>query len=111
MPEEPPGAGREHGVATGEVVGACTAELVPKRLVALQGLDAHPPIPAGHTRRKTATWLARIGAVTPVLPEHGLATNEIDALLAALGSSLGLGLVDLLADEPRILGMARALEA
>ena len=44
-----------------------------------------------------------------MLPEHALATDELDALLATLGSGPGLGLCDLLAHELRVLGVAQPL--
>jgi hypothetical protein len=77
---------------TGEMVGAGGAVVVEKGLVALQRLDACPFVLAGDPRRQTAAGLAGVGAGVPVLAEHGLATDDPDALLQALGSGLGLGL-------------------
>ena len=46
-----------------------------------------------------------------MLLQYGLATQKLDALLAALFSRLGDGLGDLVADESRVLSVAQALEA
>jgi hypothetical protein len=108
---EPPGARRKGRVATREVVSPCAAVLVEESLVALEGLDARPLVAACDPRGQPSPGLARVGPVTPVRAEHGFATDELNALLAALFGGPGHRLVDLLADELRVLGVAQVLEA
>ena len=93
------------------MVSAGFAVPVDERLIALQGLDPRPSILARHAWREPTARLSRARTRVPVLAEHAPATEELDALLAALDSGFLLGLGDFFAQELGVFDVAEALEA
>jgi len=89
---QPPGPGREDGLAAGQVFVAGISVLVNEGLIALECLDSRPGILAGDARRELAARLARAGAGVPVLLQDRLAPEQLDSPLPTLGSSFLLGL-------------------
>ena len=78
-------------------------------LVALQGLDPRPGVLAGYTRRELPARLARPRMRVPALAQHTLATEKLDALLAALSGGFLFALGDFVAQTLGVLGLAQAL--
>ena len=108
---QPPGAGWEDGLATGQIVRAGGTIPVDEGFVALQGLDPRRRVLACDARREPTAWLPCAWMRVPALAAHTSAAEKLDALLSTFSGGLFLGFGDSFAQELTVLAVAQMLEA